>query len=369
MRGTKAEINLNNLEHNLNILKKSAPDSEIFSVVKANAYGHGIIKISQHLRKLGVNTLAVAFAEEAIKIRNSGDTGEILLIVSGNKDEADAVAEYNLQTIISDTEMLEHYNNAGKKFNKIVPLHLFINTGMNRDGINYFKAVEFMQLSQKYSNIKIVGLLTHFSTSEFEDTSFADMQLNRFEVTRKSLEDSGFNFKYIHTANSGGIINVKNSHYNAVRPGISMYGYMPSRELNDRVDLKPVLSLKSKVLLIKDIDENEVVGYSKKYITDKKTKIAIIAIGYGDGYTTRLTNKGKCIINSKKFNIIGSVCMDQLMVDVRNDDVRVGDEVTLIGKQGDEEISIYDIAELSGLIPYEIFTLLTERLPRHYIDE
>ncbi len=368
MRGSKAEINLNNLLHNLNVIRRKAPNSEVFAVVKANAYGHGLIKTSEYLRRNGVKYLAVAFTEEAIELRNAGDTGDIILIVSGNKSEADSVAKYNLQTVISDNEMLNHYDNAAKKHNTKIKLHLFLNTGMNRDGIHFTKATDFMEKAKEFSNLEITGILTHFSASEFEDTSFADEQLRNFNFALNNLEKEGYAFEFIHTANSAALINVKDSHFNAIRPGISLHGYMPAKYLNDRIQLKPTLTLKSKVLLIQNINEGDVVGYSKKYISDKKGKIAVIAVGYGDGYTTLLTNKGKCLINGKKYNIIGSVCMDQLMVDIGNDNVKTGDEAVLLGKQGNEKITVYDLSEQTGLIPYEIFTLLTERLPRHYVE-
>jgi alanine racemase len=367
MRGSKAKIDLNNLSHNLNEIRNHAPDSEIFAVVKANAYGHGLLEISNHLRLQNVKILAVAFTEEAIHLRKAGDKGEILLIVSGNKSEAEDVAKYNLQTVISDIAMLEHYDNAAKKYNTRIKLHLFLNTGMNRDGISYQNAVEFMKEAKKFANISIVGLLTHFSASEFEDTSFSELQLNRFNSTLSELKKDGFLFEYVHTANSAGIINVKDSKYNAVRPGISLHGYMPTLSLNNQINLKSTLTILSRVLLVQKVEKGDVVGYSKKYISEKSGKIAVIALGYGDGYTTMLSNKGKCLINGKKYNIIGSVCMDQLMVDIENDVVNVDDEAVLLGRQGNEEITLYDLSEQSGLIPYEIFTLLTERLPREYV--
>lgn len=369
MRGTKAEINLNNVEYNYKLIKNYVKGADIFPVVKANAYGHGIIEVSRLLRKIGIKYLSVAFAEEAIKLRENGDTGNILLIVSGNPNEAEYVAKYNFETVISDIQMLKEYDKAAKKYNKIINLHLFLNTGMNRDGINFEDAELFMQEALKYKNINIKGILTHFATAEFDDSQFADEQLDKFDKTVFNLKAKGYNFKYIHTANSGGIYNIKGAIKNAVRPGLSIYGYLPSRKLNEKNKFKPVLTLFSKILLIKKIKKGETVGYAHKYFADKDKNIAIVALGYGDGYTTLLTNKGKCIINGKKYNIIGSVCMDQLMVDLENDYAEVGDKVVFIGKQGKEKIDVFDISDQSGLIPYEVLTLLTERLPRTYIFE
>ncbi|MEI6090679.1 MAG: alanine racemase [bacterium] len=368
MRATRAYINLKNLEDNIEAIRKEIPESEILTVIKANAYGHGAVEIARALRRININYIGVAFPEEGAALRESGDLGEIVCIVPCRKDDVSILLNYNIQTAIFDIDILKYYSNYAIANGKVITAHLFINTGMNRDGIRWDKAVEFMELAKSHKGVKIIGLMTHYATSDFRERSFALGQLKDFNTAYEELKKAGFRFQFVHSANSGAIANLPESYYNMIRMGISVYGLMPEEELLDQIPLKPVLELKSEVLAIQEVKSGETVGYSFQYFARNDTRIAIVPIGYGDGYRRSLGNKAQCLINGKRYSVVGSVCMDQIFVEIFQDKIKVGDEVVLIGKQGNEFISVYELANFAGTIPYEITTGISSRVPRIIVD-
>lgn len=365
MRVTRAEINSKNLIHNLQNIRKTAPNSEVLAMVKANAYGHGIVETAKILRENNVNYLGVAFADEAVVLRNNGDSGNIVVILPATKSDAEVIVKNNLQTCLADIHVAKYFSEVAVLHKHTIPAHLFINTGMNRDGIKPEEAEDFLRICSTLSGINIIGIMTHFSSSDFSDKSFAHKQLDTFTDLISNLKSKKFSFQFVHSANSGAIVNIPDSHFNMIRPGISLYGYLPEKDLHNYIDLKQVLSLKTEVLSIKRVNAGETAGYSFKYFADDIRDLAIIPIGYGDGINYSLTNKAKCIINNKLYNIVGSICMDQSIVDLGMDSgVKIGDEVTLIGSQGEHSISAYDIAKKINSIPYDITTSISMRVPR-----
>ena len=368
MRSTFAVINLSNLKHNLNRIKTLAPSSKVMAIVKANAYGHGIVEISKALEKFGVDYLGVAFADEGITIREAGIKIPIVVLVPTFPDEAKKFVEYDLQASVSTHEFVAELSKEAIKAGKTIPVHLCIGTGMNREGIQPGDAVQCMDKCKGMANIEFVGVCTHFATSS-TDAVFVKRQLRLFNDTLESLKQAGYNFPIIHTANSGAIANHPEAHYSIVRPGMSLYGYSPIPELTGKFDLKPILTLRTKVVMMRKIRKGESVGYDRLFISDKPTTIATIPVGYGDGYFKTLTNKSQCLINGKRYNLVGTVCMDECMVDVGDDDIKVGDEVVLLGKQGNEEITAFELANKIGTIQYEILTAISARVPRLYIED
>lgn len=366
MRSTFIEIDKDNLLHNLEIIKSQAPNSEILAVVKANAYGHGAINIAKNIQDAGVNYFGVAYAEEGAELRNSGITSNIVVMVPASDNDIDLILENNLEITVSSLEFAKIINKTAKSENKKVQTHLFVNTGMNRDGILPEKAKEFTSELSKLTNLYLKGILTHFASADSPDLSFTIEQNEKFRNLIQKLYLSGYEFEYNHAANSASIFQHSGTHYNMIRPGIALYGLMPDRRLGIKSGLKPVLQLKSKVLHINHLSKGDTAGYSFKFVADSETKVAIIPIGYGDGFSRLLSNKTSCIIKDKRYRIIGSICMDQLIVAIENDKVEVGDEVTLIGKDNGHEISVYDLADVLGTIPYEITTSLSKRIPILY---
>ncbi len=367
MRSTIAKVSLSNLKHNVETIKQIAPNSSILAVVKANSYGHGIVSISLKLRQLGIDFLGVAYPEEGAVIRDSGDTSAIVVIVPPPDDDAKLICDYRLQSATSSIEFLKALSFYSKKAKIISKVHLFINTGMNRDGIYPEDTLHFLSIARNLHNIKIVGICTHFAQST-NDLEFAHIQLKRFNDLLINLKEHNYTFQYIHTANSGAIANLPESHFNLIRPGMALYGLPPALNMKEYADLKPMLELHTRVSSVRDIRKGDTVGYDLEYISDADRRIVTIPIGYGDGFFKPLSNKAECLINGKRYGIVGSICMDECMVNVENDDIRIDDEVVLIGKQGNEEITCFDVAGKVGTIHYEVLTSLSHRVPRVYSD-
>ncbi len=364
MRYTVAELDESNLHHNISQIKKFAPNSSIVAMVKANAYGHGIEYYAKILRNEGIEYLGFAFVDEAIEVRNLGDSGKMIVLVSAQEDEIDKYLEFNIETTFSSFDIARLFSEKAKAQSKTVFAHLFVDTGMHRDGVAPEQALKFIEKAEEFGNIKIIGICSHLSTADSDDLGFALEQMELFNRTIEYIESKGYKFKYKHLSNSAGLVNIPCKACNLVRPGISLHGLMSTPELAKKMDLRPVLSWKSKVQLIKPVKKGETVGYSLKYIAEKDTNVAVVPIGYGDGLLRNLSNRMQCLINGKRYNQIGTICMDECMFDIGNDNVGVLDEVVLIGKQGSEEISVYEIAELAGTITYEVTTLITKRVPR-----
>jgi len=367
MRTTTAYINKKNLRYNIRRIRELAPDSSIMAIVKANAYGHGLLGTSQILRYDGIEFLGVAFANEGVMLRESGDTQAIIVLIPSFPDEAQYFCKYDLEAAISSEEFLISLSKEAQKRNVIVKTHLLIDTGMHRDGIDANHAVDFMKEFGALPNINMHGVCTHFATSP-TNIDYAKKQLNIFNDTLSKLKDSGFTFAYYHASNSGAIANMPNAYFNLIRPGLALYGYAPSAEVREKLKVKPIMSLKSQVVVTRRIEAGESVSYDRLYVAKKPTTIATVPIGYGDGYFKTLTGRAYCLINGKRYPVVGSICMDEIMVECNDDDVKPGDEVVLIGKQGNEEILADEIAGWVGTIPYEITTSISARVSRVYIE-
>jgi alanine racemase len=368
MRSTIARVNTKNLEHNVDVIRQTAPGSKILAIVKANAYGHGLEKVSSVMRHKGVEFLGVAFAEEGAMLRRAGDTGNIVVIAPATKEDAEIICEHDLQPAISSTEFINYLSQVAQKMNKTIKVHLFIDTGMNREGVKPPFVVPFMRQWVKLPNIKFIGICTHFATSS-SNLEHARFQLGIFKDTISELQFLGYNFDYIHTTNTGGIFNLPEAHFNLVRPGIGIYGLSPSDVPPAELGLKPVLSLITKVIQVRRIAKGDSVGYERAYIAEKPTNIATIPIGYGDGFLRVLSNKAQCLINGKRYNFISNICMDLAMIDLDNEVVEEGAEVVLIGSQGNETITANELASKIDSIPYEILTAIASRVPRIYYEE
>jgi alanine racemase len=368
MRSTIVEISIANLKHNLSMLRKKAGKTEIMPIVKADAYGHGIVEITKLLRQENARIIGLAFADEAVKLRQEGDTGEIFVLIPGTDYDTELYCAYNLHSSIEDYNVIQKLSDDAIKRNMKAKAHLFINTGMNRDGIEPKKAVSFMDKCRNLEGVEIIGIMTHLASSELEDRTFAIKQLNIFDNTLKKLYNAGFSFKYIHALNSSGVLNFQDEKYNLARCGISLYGYMDYPELANKLDLKPILRLKSKVININNIESGDNVGYSLQYIAESNKRIAVVPLGYGDGYHRILSNKAECLIHGNRYKLVGTICMDQCLIDIGSDNIEVGDEVVFIGEQGKDSITAFQLAEIMGTIPYEITTALKWRIPRIYVD-
>lgn len=366
MRNTFIDINLDNLAHNFQKITEFSNTAKIIPIIKANAYGHGMIEIAKNLNSPRIAMLGVAFTEEAILLRNSGETRDILIIVPPEIEEVEELLNNNIAFTLGRIELLPKINEIAKKLNRKARVHIFINSGMNRDGITAEEMAHNTEIINQYDSINFEGICSHFASSESSDKSFMLNQLDCFDNVLHLSDDFYNHFKYKHIANSAAIINCPESIFDAVRPGIALYGLMSEERFAKEMDLKPILSLKSKVKKIQKLKQGDTAGYSFHFIAKKDTKIAVIPIGYGDGYSCEFSNNSDCLIQGKRFPLVGSICMDQVLADIGDANINIGDEVVLIGKQGDEEITVYELANRINTIPYQITTSLLSRIPRIY---
>jgi len=377
---TRAEISLNKLEYNYNQIKKHLhktnpkKDIKVCGVVKANAYGHGIREISQKLISLGADFLGVANYDEAIKLRTTIPDANILvfgtLIHSKLKPAAyvSKLLKYNLIATVASLDTAKFLDLYSGRLKKKFKVHIKIDTGMRRIGFDVKRAYKNIEQIFTYKNLDIEGIYTHFATAEIGDKAFAKTQLNQFKELLHLLKKAGMEFPIVHAANSGAILDIKDSLFDMVRPGLLLYGYYPSEEIKNKIELKPIMSLKSKVTYIKRLDKNTSISYGRKYFTKEKTFIGSIPIGYGDGYWRSLSSAGKVCINNEYFPIAGTITMDWLMVNLgKKSTVRTGDDVLLIGRENKNDLGADKIAKIAKSIPYEVLCSFADRVQRIYV--
>jgi alanine racemase len=363
------EINLKDLASNLKNIKRKLGDGvELLAVVKADGYGHGAYEVSRIALKNGAGSLGVAFLEEGIELRDKGIKTTILILCPEFYGREKNIVEYNLQSAVTDLGFVRALSSEAEKQNKIAEIFLKIDTGMRRYGIEPSLALDFVRRMKKLKNIKLKGIMSQFSTTEEKDKDFARIQLSLFKKTVKQIEEFNGGKLIRSIANSGAVLELPQSHFDQVRVGILMYGIYPSENLPKRVEVNPVMSLKSKIIQIKEVNKGTSVGYGRSFITKRKTRIGTVPLGYADGYPRLLSNRGEVLIKGKRAPIIGRVCMDAFMVDLTFiPDVKIGEEVILLGKQGKGEIDAQQIGNWAGSFSYEIVSRMGKRLPRVYV--
>ncbi len=356
-----AEIDLRALSHNLEVVKKKASNKSIMAVVKADAYGHGALEISKHLIKKGISQLGVAFTGEAIVLRESGI--DVPITVFFDRNNIDECIRYNLTPTISDTATARKIDSAARRRRKKIPVHIKVDTGMGRIGLTMDSALNEIVSIASLKNIVPEGIMSHFSDADLKDKHFARLQLKNFSSLVVSLKEKKVTFNHHHMANSAAVLSMPGAHLDMVRPGIMLYGYgYPGVR-----GLRPVLSLKSSILLLKTVPRSTPISYGRTFIAKRRSTIATIPIGYADGYNRKLSNTGKVLIKGKRAPVVGRVCMDTIMVDVTDvPAVTYKSSVILIGRQGNEKITADEIAEKTGTIPYEVLTSIGQRVKRVY---
>lgn len=377
------EISLNAIRYNVQSLKKRVgKDTMLMAVVKADGYGHGAVKVAKTALKNGASRLGVARLPEAIKLREAGITEPILLFGQVYPSDVEMIAKHNITITLFNVKMSEEIALEALRQGVYLKAHLKVDTGMGRLGllpdhlratpsINNDAAKEIKTISN-LENLQLEGIYTHFASADAKDKTYTQYQLENFNLLLEELVKNGVSVKMCHAANSAAIIDLpQQACYDMVRAGISIYGLYPSHEVyKSNVPLKPAMSLKSIITSIKEVPTGFSVSYGMKYITQVRTKIAIVPVGYADGYPRKLSSNGFMLVRGKRAPIAGRVCMDQTMIDVGHVPmVRPGDEVVLIGKQGNEEITVDEIAKNTGTINYEIVSLLSARLPRIYASK
>lgn len=364
-RPTWCEINLDNLIENYrNIQRHVGKDVTVMPIVKADSYGHGAVECARALYEEGSKCFGVAVDDEGIQLRKNGIEAPILIMGYTPKDHIDKIIKWGLTPTVYQVDFARELS---KRASKAVKIHVKLDTGMGRLGFRKEESISAIMEIAGMKNIEIEGIFSHFAVSDQRDKTYSYRQLRIFEETILDLEKMGLNIPIKHMANSGGIIDIKESHYDMVRPGIMLYGLMPSEEVGrDSVKLKPVKAFFTRIAHIKYIYPGESVSYGRTYIAKKKMLVATLPVGYADGYSRLLSNKAQVVIKGKRYPVIGTVCMDQIIVDITGSkDLAVGDKVVLYG----EGLPIEEIAEHMGTINYEISCMTKERVPKVYIKE
>ncbi len=366
-----AEVNLDNIAHNVKEIRRlTDKKAEIMGVVKADAYGHGVMEVARTLIENGVTRLAVSMLDEAIQLRKNGISLPILILSYTDPRRAQEIILNDVTQTVFSHDLAEALSEAAVRLNKNVKIHIKIDSGMTRVGfMPGYSAVKNVIKISKLPKIIIEGLFTHFASADEMDRSYTYMQFEKFMSIVSELNRIGIYIPVKHVCNSAGVIEFPEMHLNMVRPGIALYGMYPSDEVHkDRIDLRPAMTLKANIILVKDVETDTCISYGRIFKTQRQSRIATLPIGYADGYTRLLTNKGKVLVNGQQVPIVGKICMDQCMIDVTDveGEVNVGDEVVLFGNQNGNEISIEDLAAKMGTINYEIACIIGKRIPRAY---
>lgn len=366
IRPTHALISRSAIENNIRTIRgRISSGTRIMAVVKANCYGHEVSICVPELRNLGIDLFATASVEEASKLRSMGVTERIVVLGPPLPGQYESFARYDLEALISNPRMAEELAAVSTAHGGRVSTHLFIDTGMGRNGAPAAEALETLRMASAVPGITIVGFSSHFATSDELDSAFAREQLARFDGALRAALDAGYTFTDIHMANSGGIFNLPASHYTTVRPGLSLYGYHPTSTLQASSGLAPVMRWRTVVANMSRMPAGVSISYGRRYFTSAETTIATLPVGYADGLMRILTNRMSALIGGRRFPVVGTICMDEIMVDLGDaEGIAIGDEVLLIGSAGEERIDAWEMATAAQTIPYEICTNVSARVPR-----
>jgi len=367
VRSTFVEVNLPLLSQNLKAIREKVSPAKIMIVVKANAYGHGLTDVTKYLDPQ-VDYIGVAVLEEGILLREIGVQTPILVLGGIWGNQIPAYIEHDLTLTAPSVERLEQIDQAAKSLGKKAKVHLKVDTGMERIGVHYYNAHTLQEAALKCKHVVVEGIFSHFANADAADLSHARLQLERFNEVLQFYEKRSLPMPIRHMANSGAILQLPESYFDMVRPGILFYGVYPSPEAQRTVDVKPALAWKSRVVYFKVTQPDHPVSYGSTWQSDHNVRIVTVPVGYGDGYFRNMSNKARVIIHGKKYPQVGRVCMDQIMVNIEGDSAFNGDEVILIGEaENGERVTVEELAEWADTIPYEILTNINTRVPRIYI--
>jgi alanine racemase len=368
MGPTLAHISHINLRHNLALIRQAIGSTKIMAVVKAFAYGHGDVEIAGTACDAGCEYLGVAFVEEGIRLRQAGIDVPILVFGAQLPPYLKMAVDYNLDLTVTSLEQLAYLKNLSSGNSKKIAVHLKIDTGMNRLGFPSGQFEEAYRMIGNHKRFLLAGIYSHLSTADERDQTYLNWQIARFSEIQAFVKANGKEDVLFHLANSAAIMKKPESYFDMVRPGIMIYGQPPSPDFDLDWDLKPVLSLRSKLGLIKFIRKNEPISYGRRYYTKTDSYIGVVPVGYADGLNRGLTNKADVIINNRKYPLVGTVCMDMIMVNLGKVlECKTGDEVIIYGESEDQQITIRDISKELHTIPYEITCSISARVPRKHI--
>ncbi len=362
IRKLSAEVDLDKLVANYRRIGEIVRDRKVIAVIKADAYGHGAVKVAQRLEREGVYALGVAYLSEAIELREAGIRSRI--IVFFDNDNIDEHVRYGLVPVIFDESLIEGFKEAAKRHGRPIDVHIKIDTGMGRVGLLAHNCVKKIDDLSRVKELTISGIMSHFSDADLKDRSFAQTQLSQFTDIVTSLRDRGFNMMS-HIANSAGIMTYPESHLDAVRPGLMLYGYSPVEDVDG---LLPVMKLKTRLISLRRVPSGTPISYGRTFITKRTSLIGVMPVGYADGYSRLFSGKASVVVNGRKAPVVGRVCMDLTMIDLTEiDGVNEGNEVTILSDDPAHGPTAREMADLADTIPYEILTSLGSKAERSYI--
>jgi alanine racemase len=368
VRATWVEVNLTRLSQNLQAIRTHVAPAKVMIIVKANAYGHGLTEVARHLSS-SADYIGVAVLEEGILLRELGVTAPILVLGGIWGDQLPHYLQHDLTLTASSVERLEQIDTVAKQLDIKAKVHIKIDTGMERIGVHYYSAHTILESALNCPNVEVEGIFSHFANADSSDLSHAHLQMERFNEVLRFYENHSLPMPIRHMANSPAILQLPESYYDMVRPGIMLYGVYPSLEGSRTVPIRPALTWKSRVVYFKVVNPDHPVSYGSTWQSDHPVRVVTLPVGYGDGYFRSLSNKTQVLIRGKKYAQVGRICMDQMMVNIESDSAFNGDEVTLLGEMDGESISAQDLADWAGTIPYEILTNINTRVPRVYLTE
>lgn len=367
MRPTVIEVDLDALRDNVAQLRAHVGSTRIMASVKANAYGHGLVRTARELLRFGVDELGVAFLEEGITLRRAGITAPVLVLGGIIGNQIAHFLEYDLQITASSVYKLRQIDETAAAMGKRAQVQIKIDTGMGRIGIRHENASQLFDAFQEARHCDLRGVFSHFASSHDPDMRFTRLQLERFLEALEYFPRHGLPMPVRHIANSAAVLQHPEATLDMVRPGIMLYGVYPGPEVQRTVQIRPVLRMMTRVVYFKVVLAGSSIGYDHTWTAERNTRVVTLPVGYGDGYARSLSNRGAVLINGKRYPIAGRISMDQCMVDIGQDSAYTGDEVMLIGAQGEERISVEELALHCDTIPYEILTMLNTRVPRKYV--
>ena len=363
-----AEIDLGSLRHNIRVLKERAAGAELMGVVKGYAYGHGNPECAAAMLEAGASRIGVARLAEALHLRDAGITAPIHIFTEPPYQAAPALVAADITAAVYTREFAQALSDAAVAASKVVPVHVKFDTGMHRVGIPADEGPDVVAALQTLPGVDIEGAWSHLAVADVPDHPFTRKQLDLFSDLVGKLERSGAALRFKHIANSAATLSLDESHLDLVRCGVASYGLWPGQHLVGSADLRPVLSLRARVNMVKELPAGEALSYGLNYELQHSGRVVTVPAGYADGYDRRLSGRADVLINGRRFRVSGTVCMDQFMVDLGNEDVMTGATATLIGTDGDETVSAEELAAHIGTINYEVTSRIPSRVPRLFID-
>lgn len=368
IRPTRVEVDLNKLKENFLTIKNRVSPAKVMTVLKANAYGHGLVRAARFYEELGADYLGVAVVEEGILLRQKGVKMPVLVLGGIWGNQVPLFLKYDLSITASSIEKLKQIDDIAAQMNRKAKVHLKIDTGLERIGVHHYNAEKFLETTIKCSNIIFEGIYTHLANADKEDLTHARLQIERFEETLQFYNRHSLPVPMKHVSNSAAVLQMPEINFDMVRPGILLFGVYPSLNIKKTIKVEPALTWKSLVVYFKVIKAGNPVGYGSTWKPDHNIRAVTVPVGYGDGYFRSMSHKAQVIIRGKRYPVIGNISMDQIVVNIENDSAFNGDEVILLGTDGINSIACEDLASWANTIPYEILTNINTRVPRIYIE-